>query len=75
MPKRAVAPGGISGVSWTINRPLEYTTRIGERLVANLRALMERHPLVGEVHGKGLFCGAELVADRKTKEPLEEKRV
>lgn len=35
MPKRAVAPGGVSGVSWTINRPLEYTTRIGERLVAN----------------------------------------
>ena len=54
---------------------LENTTRMGARVLANLRALQDRHALIGDVRGKGLFCGAELVADRRTKEPLDEKRV
>lgn len=54
---------------------LQNTTRMGARVLANLRALQDRHALIGEVRGKGLFCGAELVADRRTKEPLDEKRV
>ena len=54
---------------------LENTRAMGARLMANLRALMEKHAAIGEVRGKGLFCGAELVADRATKEPLDEKRV
>ena len=36
---------------------------------------MEKYPVIGDVRGKGLFCGAELGSDRKSKEPLEEKRV
>lgn len=54
---------------------LENTTRMGERVLANLGALMEKHAVIGDIRGKGLFCGAELVADRKTKEPLSEKLV
>ena len=54
---------------------LENTIRMGERTMANLRALMEKHRVVGDVRGKGLFCGAELVADRKTREPVDEKKV
>lgn len=54
---------------------LENTTAMGERVLSNLRALMEKHAVIGDVRGKGLFCGAELVADRKTKEPLPEKLV
>ncbi|APO70416.1 aminotransferase family protein (plasmid) [Rhizobium gallicum] len=54
---------------------LDNTVRMGERTLANLNALMEKHAVIGDVRGKGLFCGAELVADRKTKEPLDEKRV
>ncbi len=54
---------------------LENTVRMGERTVANLHALMEKHRVIGDVRGKGLFCGAELVADRQTREPVSEKQV
>lgn len=54
---------------------LDNTLAMGERLMANLGALMEKHAVVGDVRGKGLFCGAELVADRLSKEPADEKRV
>lgn len=54
---------------------LENTMVMGDRLLSNLRSLQDRHPVIGDVRGKGLFCGAELVADRATKEPLDEKRV
>ncbi|MDO5605646.1 MAG: aminotransferase class III-fold pyridoxal phosphate-dependent enzyme [Paracoccus sp. (in: a-proteobacteria)] len=51
---------------------LENCTAMGARLMANLNELMTRHEVIGDVRGKGLFCGAELVADRATKEPLSE---
>ncbi len=54
---------------------LDNTLRMGERLIANLRGLQERHAVIGDVRGAGLFCGAELVADRQTKEPAPEKLV
>jgi taurine-pyruvate aminotransferase len=54
---------------------LDNTTRMGARLMDNLAGLMERHRVIGDVRGKGLFCGAELVADRATKEPADEKKV
>jgi taurine--2-oxoglutarate transaminase len=43
---------------------------MGEVLGDGLRGLMERHPSIGEVRGKGLFWGVELVKDRETREPL-----
>jgi taurine-pyruvate aminotransferase len=54
---------------------LANTTAMGARLMDNLRALQERHAVIGDVRGKGLFCGAELVADRTSKDPAEEARV
>jgi taurine-pyruvate aminotransferase len=54
---------------------LDNTLAMGARLVANLNALAGRHAVIGDVRGKGLFCGAELVADRATKEPANEKKV
>jgi len=44
---------------------------LGERLMRELRTVAERHPSVGDVRGKGLFIGMELVKDRTTKEMLE----
>ena len=54
-----------------------YETHVamGARMLANLEGLMDKHRVIGDVRGKGLFCGAELVADRATKEPVEEARV
>ncbi|MBU3750863.1 MAG: aspartate aminotransferase family protein [Mycobacterium sp.] len=45
--------------------------RIGEQVLGpGLRALVSRHPSVGEVRGLGVFWAIELVADRTTREPL-----
>ena len=46
---------------------LDNTLVMGARVIANLNALMDKHKVIGDVRGKGLFCGAELVADRVTK--------
>ncbi|PRX35005.1 taurine-pyruvate aminotransferase [Meinhardsimonia xiamenensis] len=54
---------------------LENTRAMGARLMDNLRALQDKHAVIGDVRGKGLFCGAELVMDRETKEPAPEKMV
>ena len=54
---------------------LSNTLVMGERMMGNLRALMDKHAVAGDARGKGLFCGLELVADRDTKEPLDEKLV
>ena len=42
---------------------------MGRRLIEGLCALKERHPLVGDVRGLGLFLGVELVCDRQSLEP------
>ncbi|MBP6678388.1 MAG: aminotransferase class III-fold pyridoxal phosphate-dependent enzyme, partial [Paracoccus sp.] len=54
---------------------LENTIAMGNRVMDNLTTLMDKHAVIGDVRGKGLFCGAELVADRKTREPMDEKKV
>ncbi|MGR3593760.1 MAG: aminotransferase family protein [Limimaricola soesokkakensis] len=54
---------------------LENSTRMGAYLQEGLSALMEKHALIGDVRGMGLFAGAELVADRGTREPVSEKLV
>ena len=54
---------------------LENTVAMSERLLGNLRELQDRHAVIGDVRGLGLFCGAELVSDRQTKEPAAEMMV
>ncbi|PPK97194.1 taurine--2-oxoglutarate transaminase [Kineococcus xinjiangensis] len=50
---------------------VENAARVGEDVLGpGLRALAERHPVIGEVRGRGVFWALELVTDRATKEPL-----
>ncbi len=51
---------------------LENTHEMGEYLLEKLRGLQNKYKVIGDVRGKGLFCGIELVMDRKTKEPAPE---
>jgi len=46
----------------------------GEQLRAALRSAFGNHPNVGDVRGRGLFVGVELVADRASKQPLDPAR-
>jgi adenosylmethionine-8-amino-7-oxononanoate aminotransferase len=43
----------------------------GVRLKERLTAAFGRHPHVGDIRGRGLFMGLELVEDRETKEPFD----
>ena len=54
---------------------LANTAAMGDYFLERLEELKGRHEIIGDVRGKGLFVGAELVKDRETKEPLDEAMV
>ncbi|MBM3497624.1 MAG: aspartate aminotransferase family protein [Armatimonadetes bacterium] len=49
---------------------VEHAAQMGEHLGERLQGLY-RHPIVGDVRGKGLLMAVELVADRETRRPLD----
>jgi len=50
---------------------VENARTIGETVLGpGLRALQEKHPVMGDVRGLGVFWGIDLVTNRETREPL-----
>ena len=50
-------------------RLIENAAERGAELLTRCKALQEKHALIGDVRGRGLMIGLELVRDRTTKEP------
>jgi 4-aminobutyrate aminotransferase len=48
---------------------VESAARVGDVGLSLLREMMDRHPLIGDVRGRGCLLGAELVLDRNTRAP------
>jgi adenosylmethionine-8-amino-7-oxononanoate aminotransferase len=66
-----VSCAGALEVIRTVERQdlVSHSRRVGEHLLRRLHELLE-FDIVGDVRGKGLMCGLELVRDKATKEPF-----
>ncbi|WP_413700315.1 aminotransferase class III-fold pyridoxal phosphate-dependent enzyme [Psychromonas sp. KJ10-10] len=51
---------------------VENSAKMGDYLLEQLQLLKLHHSVIGDVRGKGLLLGIELVSDRQTKTPVTE---
>ena len=65
------AAAGLASLEILVGENLtENARRVGAAMRARLERMQERHSEIGDVRGRGLLLGVELVKDRTTKEPL-----
>jgi 4-aminobutyrate aminotransferase/(S)-3-amino-2-methylpropionate transaminase len=66
------AAAGLGAVEVILEEKLvENSDRVGKLMLESLKQLQEKYRFVGDVRGRGLMIGVEMVADRTTKEPLD----
>src|SRR5215468_8769954 len=66
------AAAGLGAVEAILDEKLvENSARVGALMLNSLKQLQEKYRFIGEVRGRGLMIGVEMVADRTTKEPLD----
>jgi 4-aminobutyrate aminotransferase / (S)-3-amino-2-methylpropionate transaminase / 5-aminovalerate transaminase len=66
------AAAGLAALEIILKEDLvDNAERVGRLMLAQLEVMKERHRCVGEVRGKGLLLGIELVKDRGTRQPLD----
>ena len=67
---------GLANIEIIIKEKIpENAAKVGSYLKSILEKMMERHHMIGDVRGKGLMIGIELVTDRETKQPVDEKKM
>ncbi|WP_461551505.1 aspartate aminotransferase family protein [Sinorhizobium meliloti] len=71
-----VAAAAANKVVEILRRPevMANVVKMGDRLQAGLDAALGQSPYVGDIRGRGLFRGIEIVADKDTKQPFDPAR-
>ncbi len=65
------ASAGLASLEIILKENLvKNSEQVGAVMLAALQSMKEKHRFIGDVRGKGLMLGMELVKDQKTKEPL-----
>ncbi len=69
-----VCAAGSAAIDIMIEERLpEKAARQGGRITKRLREMQDKHPLIGDVRGPGLFIGVEFVKDKQTKKRAAEE--
>ncbi|MDI6756151.1 MAG: aminotransferase class III-fold pyridoxal phosphate-dependent enzyme [Thermodesulfobacteriota bacterium] len=68
----AMAAGVAAIEAYKADGLVQRSAEMGKYLLEKAEELKEKHLSIGDVRGKGLFVGLELVKDRKTKEPIHD---
>jgi len=55
-----------------VQESLPHIKAMGDRILKTLKAMQTRHPVIGDIRGRGLMIGVEFVKNRETREPYPE---